>query len=501
MSANENLETLLRRGIQAARTGDRATARQLLEAVIARDDSHELAWIWLASVVPTDRERRICLERVLQLNPNNARAREALNALVGIGRDKVALSGDVLEHSASQRLSGNGQGGTLLANPLVRIGLVLAGVAGLLLISTVFFRTPEPPPQPTSRPQPAVVIVNTPTITPSPTFPGVLVTRSQSDQALPPTFTPTPTDTPSATPSPTETPFPLSEFALFYTARNTGQPQPGLYRIQGDGTGEQGLVENADDISFDAGGSTIVFAREVAYEANDETGEAASTVSEIFIAPANNPASARQLTSIRTHSAYQPTISPDGRQVVFVSDFDGDEELWLIDTQTGVITQLTQNEATDRNPHWSPHGTTLIFASDRDSPDYMEIYTMNMVDPNGEFPVTQLTDDTGSSYEPRWSPDGTYIAYTNTESVHGSIYLMKADGSRRTRLTRDTDVNDSNPDWTPDGRYVAFLSNREDERYQVYLVDLRGREILRVTQAEREITAMGFQPDIRFRLN
>jgi hypothetical protein len=501
LSANEQLESLLRRGIQAARTGDRATARTLLEAVIARDESHELAWIWLASTVTTVRERRICLEKVLQLNPQNARAREALNALVGVGGDSSPLDSAMLEQSASQRLSGasgdNASG--LLANPLVRLGIVLGGVVGLFLISIVFFRTPTPPPLPTSRPLPTATPFLSPTPVLSPTFAGVLVTRDPATQILPPTFTPTPTERPSATPTPTQTPFPLGEFVLFYTGRNAEQTQPGLYRVLGDGSDERGLVENATDVTFDLSGQKIAFVREHVYPADETTAE--SRVNEIFTAPANNPNNATKITAIRTHSAHSPTFSPDGRLIVFVSDFDGDEDLWLIDTETGITTQLTDNEWQDRDPDWSPDGTTVLFASDQASPGYMEIYAMNMLDPTGTYPATRLTDDNGSSYAPRWSPDGTRIVYINAEAVRGSVFLMNADGTRRTRLTRATDADDQRPDWTPDSQWIAFLSNRDGDVYQVYLVDLRGREVLRVTQDERDITAMHFQPDIRFRLN
>ncbi len=81
MSENDSVDQKLQAGIEAARSGDRAKARRLLEQVIEVDDSNELAWIWLASGVNTVRERRECLERVLQINPNNTRAREALSRL------------------------------------------------------------------------------------------------------------------------------------------------------------------------------------------------------------------------------------------------------------------------------------------------------------------------------------------------------------------------------------------------------------------------------------
>lgn len=81
MSQQEELQKKLRAGIDAAKNGDRATARRLLEQVIDIDENNEMAWIWLASSVNTVAERRECLERVLVINPGNTRAREALSRL------------------------------------------------------------------------------------------------------------------------------------------------------------------------------------------------------------------------------------------------------------------------------------------------------------------------------------------------------------------------------------------------------------------------------------
>src|SRR5215475_12638091 len=79
--ATDDINSLLNAGIQAARAGNKAQARKYLEQVLEKEDNNEAAWMWLASVVDTPRERRICLENVLEINPNNVRAREALAAL------------------------------------------------------------------------------------------------------------------------------------------------------------------------------------------------------------------------------------------------------------------------------------------------------------------------------------------------------------------------------------------------------------------------------------
>lgn len=73
----------LREGIEAARRGDRINARRLLQQVLILDRDNEAALMWMASVVDTLAERRAFLERAIKVNPNNQRAREALERLGG----------------------------------------------------------------------------------------------------------------------------------------------------------------------------------------------------------------------------------------------------------------------------------------------------------------------------------------------------------------------------------------------------------------------------------
>lgn len=74
---------LLAQGKQLARSGKKAEARQLLEQVTELDAYNEDAWVWLAAVVETVEEQQICLENVLLINPNNAKAKAGLASLEG----------------------------------------------------------------------------------------------------------------------------------------------------------------------------------------------------------------------------------------------------------------------------------------------------------------------------------------------------------------------------------------------------------------------------------
>lgn len=71
----------LQEGIQAAKAGDHERARALLLPLVEQDEENEQAWLWLSGVMPTWEERRICLENVLTLNPDNEMAQRGMARL------------------------------------------------------------------------------------------------------------------------------------------------------------------------------------------------------------------------------------------------------------------------------------------------------------------------------------------------------------------------------------------------------------------------------------
>ena len=92
MSTPNNVAVLLQKGIEAAREGKRSEAHDLFQQVIEIDEKNEKGWFWLASVVETDEERIICLGNVLHINPNNERAKRALDTLQAKAKEKKTTS-------------------------------------------------------------------------------------------------------------------------------------------------------------------------------------------------------------------------------------------------------------------------------------------------------------------------------------------------------------------------------------------------------------------------
>jgi Tol biopolymer transport system component len=98
--------------------------------------------------------------------------------------------------------------------------------------------------------------------------------------------------------------------------------------------------------------------------------------------------------------------------------------------------------------------------------------------------VRNLTEASASGeFDPAWSPDGTKIAFASDRDGNPEIYVMNADGSDATRLTNDPG-HDWNPAWAPDGSRIAFESDR-DGAVAVYTMELDGSNPVRLTDRGR----------------
>jgi len=71
----------LKQGKTALKLGDRTAARKLFNQVVRENPDSETAWQWLYNVADSDAERRHCLEKILSINPNNAKARQLMGNL------------------------------------------------------------------------------------------------------------------------------------------------------------------------------------------------------------------------------------------------------------------------------------------------------------------------------------------------------------------------------------------------------------------------------------
>jgi Tol biopolymer transport system component len=146
-----------------------------------------------------------------------------------------------------------------------------------------------------------------------------------------------------------------------------------------------------------------------------------------------------------------PIPSPSGR-IIFLSERDGDKDLYLVDAAGNDPQRLTFAASLDGMPRWSPDAGRVAFASTVNG--NTDIYIVNADGTN----LTRLTDDPGKDSSPSWSPDGTRIVFESNRDDNFELYIIRTDGSGLTRLTNDP-AGDFNPHWSPVGEQIAFVNN------------------------------------------
>ncbi len=113
--------------------------------------------------------------------------------------------------------------------------------------------------------------------------------------------------------------------------------------------------------------------------------------------------------------------------------------------------------------------------------DYSDIYRMQ---PDGTG-LTRLTNTQANDTMPVWSPDGQRIAFQSDRAGKWDIWVMAADGSGKTNLTERSDSSDESPAWTARGNQIVFSSDR-DGSYELFIMARNGRSIKRVTDYSPE---------------
>lgn len=179
-----------------------------------------------------------------------------------------------------------------------------------------------------------------------------------------------------------------------------------------------------------------------------------------------------------------PDISRQGDKLTF-TEVANDVNLWLyqgagfagrdVPGKFGAPVQLLVNSLySDQSPALSPDGQKLVFSSDRNGDEGLWL-----CDAEGKTPARLLTPS-GTAGSPRWSYDGQWIAFDSYDEGDGNIYVINPTGDGKWRRLTPEKSSESQPAWSHDGQWIYFKSNRSGTN-QIYKVPVAGGEAKQIT--------------------
>ncbi len=195
------------------------------------------------------------------------------------------------------------------------------------------------------------------------------------------------------------------------------------------------------------------------------------------------------------------TWSPDGKQVAFVTNISGRNNIWIVPAKGGWPTQLTISDQRQTNPAWSPDGNWIAYASDYDGNEQWDIFAVSPK--TGEVQNLTTTKET-SEDSPVWSPDSKYLAYVRKEKGGSSYEIDVMEFSTRhvKHITKDTpaDKSNFNPIFSRDGKFLVYTqADAGDRNSSIFLTDVASLKATNLTphQGEQTYFASDISPDGR----
>jgi dipeptidyl aminopeptidase/acylaminoacyl peptidase len=210
-----------------------------------------------------------------------------------------------------------------------------------------------------------------------------------------------------------------------------------------------------------------------------------------------------------TRAVGDSSWSPDDRQIAFITNITGRNNIWLVSSQSGWPTQLTVSNQRQANIAWSPKGRWIAYNSDYDGNEQWDLFLVSV----GNGQIVNLTNSPEVSEEgPVWSPDGERLAYSVKPKrlPNYEIDVVEILTKKVTHLTSNTPASLSNSvaAWSRDGKWIIYnQSNAAGKDSNVFIVSAAGVSAaggsatggkptnLTAHEGERDFIATDLSPD------
>jgi dipeptidyl aminopeptidase/acylaminoacyl peptidase len=228
--------------------------------------------------------------------------------------------------------------------------------------------------------------------------------------------------------------------------------------------------------------------------------------SHVFIVPAGaeGEGEARDLTpvpyevpTITLGSAHDVAVSPDGGEVCVVVNTDPNpawsinNDLFVLPTAGGEWRRITNNDANDNHPAYSPDGRLIAYRA-MSRPGFESDRYRLMVYDRASGMSRELAPEFATTFDRSvgslvWSPDGTRIYVTANDRGFNSLYQIDAGSGRVTQLTADAYLRSVRV--APNGKTLAFLAQSATMPYEVFSSDRRGSKRRNISRINEDILA------------
>mgnify|MGYP001583906008 CR=1 FL=1 len=193
-------------------------------------------------------------------------------------------------------------------------------------------------------------------------------------------------------------------------------------------------------------------------------------------------------TNLTEKQSLQPENSPlplyksekTKQNLLFVSNQDGDREIFLTDINGAFLTQLTFNDRDDYDASWSADGQFILFSSNRDNGN-AEVYIMHADGSN----QTNLSNSRGYDGQPRWSPDGQSIVFNSDRNGGIGLYVMSLDSKNIKQLSKDDTDSYAFPAWSPNGEWISYSKQDFKGKSNIWIVKADGSEHKQLTNTRK----------------
>ena len=198
----------------------------------------------------------------------------------------------------------------------------------------------------------------------------------------------------------------------------------------------------------------------------------------------------QQITNVEAHN-YYPVYSPLGGSIVYASNQNGGYfDLFLFVFEGSRLVRLTENIGNVLSPSFSPDGQTVIFAN-RAAEGPTSLWTVDVTGKNPKLlyagPNTIVSVD--------WSPDGNTIAFAMAVDSPNAyeIFLMNPDATNVRQLTRGLQGIGGSLDWSPDGRFLLIYAGPPGDK-DIFRIDVEAKTASQLTDGGNN-AACSYSPD------